>query len=96
MESKASLRSRQTVSRNNGKKASRLVHLPAVLRRQLAGLDRIAFVVRDDFSYVEAHFHFPTLSSALSNTETIVSTSQETQESWKKTPPLRNAHEARK
>ena len=56
------------------------MHLPAVLRRQLAGLARIAFVVRDDFSYAEAHFHFPTLSSALSNTDTIVSTSQETLE----------------
>ena len=78
MESEASLRSRETVSCYNGKKASHLVHLPAVLRRQLAGLARIAFVVRDDFSYAEAHFHFPTLSSALSNTDTIVSTSQET------------------
>ena len=78
MESEASLLSRETVSCYNGKKASHLVHLPAVLRRQLAGLARIAFVVRDDFSYAEAHFHFPTLSSALSNTDTIVSTSQET------------------
>ena len=78
MESEASLRSRETVSCYNGKKASRLVHLPAVLRRQLAGLARIAFVVRDDFSYAEVHFHFPTLSSVLSNTDTIVSTNQET------------------
>ena len=37
-----------------------------------------SFAVRDTFSYAEAHFHSPTLSSALSNTETIVSTSQET------------------
>ena len=72
-----SLRSRESVSHNYGKKASRLVHLPAILRRQLAGLARIAFVVRDAFSYAEAHFHFPTLSSALINTETIGSTSQE-------------------
>ena len=33
---------KRNVSHNNGKKASRLVHLPAVLRRQLAGLARIA------------------------------------------------------
>ena len=50
----------------NRKKASRLGHLPAVL----------SFVVRDAFSYAGVHFHSPTLSSALSNTETIGSTSQ--------------------
>ena len=85
-----SLHSRESVSRNNGKKASRLVHLPAVLRRQLAGLARLAlsFAVRDALSYAGVHFHSPTQSSAPSNPETIVGTSQETQESWNKTPPL--------
>ena len=76
-----SLHSRESVSHNNGKKASRLVHLPAVLRRQFADLVRIAFFLRSERRFLlpaEAHFHFPTLSSALSNTETIVSTSQET------------------
>ena len=47
----------------------------------LAGLARIAFAVRDAFSYVEVYFHSPTLSSALSNMETIGSTSQEM---WRK------------
>ena len=69
--------SRESVSHNHGKKASRLVHLPAVLHGQLQACF-LSFVVRDAFSYAEVPFHSPTLSSALSNTETIVSTSQET------------------
>ena len=36
----------------------------------------LSFVVRDAFSYAGVHFHSPTLSSTLSNTETIGSKSQ--------------------
>ena len=66
MESEVSLRSRKRLT---------------TTERKLAGLARIAFAVRDAFSYVEVYFHSPTLSSALSNMGTIGSTSQEM---WRK------------
>ena len=40
-------------------------------------LKLVSSAVRDAFSYVEVHFHSPTLSSALSNMGTIGSTGQE-------------------
>ena len=73
-----SLRSRESVSLNSGKKASLLVHLPPFLHCQFSWSGS---AVRDAFSYVEVHFHSPTLSSALSNMGTIGSTSQEM---WRK------------
>ena len=73
-ESEVSLRSRESVSLNSGKKASLLVNLPAILHYQFSWSGS---AVRDTFSYVEVYFHSPTLSSALSNMGTIGSTSQE-------------------
>ena len=60
MESKVSLRSRETASHNNGKKASCLVHIhrrsPSPVSR--SGSDSfLSFAVRDAFSYTEVHFH---------------------------------------
>ena len=66
---------------------------PSIVSRS-GSVSSLSFAVRR-FLLRGVHFHSPTLSSALSNPETIVGTSQETQESWKKTPPL-NAHKARK
>ena len=60
---------------------------PSIVSRS-GSANSLSFAVRDAFSYAGVHFHSPTLSSALSNPETIVGTSRETQESWKKTPPL--------
>ena len=60
---------------------------PSIVSRS-GSVSSLSFAVRDAFSYAGVHFHSPTLSSALSNPQTIVGTSQETQESWKKTPPL--------
>ena len=77
-ESEVSLRSRESVSER--KQASWCTYPPFSIA-SLAGLARIAFAVRDAFSYVEVYFHSPTLSSALSNMGTIGSPSQEM---WRK------------
>ena len=50
---------------------------PSIVSRS-GSVSSLSFAVRDAFSYAGVHFHSPTLSSVLSNTETIVSTSQET------------------
>ena len=57
---------------------------PSIVSRS-GSVSSLSFAVRDAFSYAGVRFHSPTLSNAL---EMIVGTSQETQESWKKTPPL--------
>ena len=65
---------------------------PSIVSRS-GSVSSLSFAVRDAFSYAGVHFHSPTLSSALSNPEMIVGTSQETQESWKKTPPYSRSTE---
>ena len=78
-ESEVSLRSRESVSLNSGKKATLLVHLPPIFHCQFSwsGSDSLCserrFLLRGGYS--------PTLSSALSNMGTIGSTSQEM---WRK------------
>ena len=89
-----SLRSRESVSHNNGKRPSHLSHLPAVLRRQLSACF-LSFVVRGTFSYTGVHLRSPTLSSALSNMETIGGTSQETRRTLEEDPAIEKCSRSR-
>ena len=77
-ESEVSLRSRETSLTTTERKRAAWCRSPSPVSRSGSDSFRETRISRDAFSYAEAPFHSPTLSSVLSNTETIGSTSQET------------------